>query len=199
GGTDPTITIPTVRITQDDGNTIRGQLATGVSGSLGVDPELIAGADHEGRMLVNVTDPVQPGSSISHWDPIAFPNQLMEPALNSDLTHAVDGVDLTLSHFRDIGWYPDADLDGADDATDPCPRSDLRGTVIVEGCDSGVSNAQEEAGCTIADELARCASGARNHGAFVSCATQLTARLRDSGLLTNTERSAIQRCVAHAR
>src|SRR5204863_6614048 len=128
----------------------RGQLAVGVTASLGVDPGLFAGADPQGRALVNVTDPVQPGSSISHWDPIAYPNQLMEPAFNSDLTHAVDRVDLTLPLFRDIGWYADADLDGAPDETDPCPGSDLRATVFVGDCDTAVPNAATEAGCTIA-------------------------------------------------
>src|SRR4029453_4600440 len=171
GGADPTIVIPTVRITQDDGNAIRGQLGVGVSGTLGVDPTLIAGADHEGRALVNATDPVQPGSSISHWDPIALPNQLMEPALNSDLSHVVDGVDLTLSHFRDIGWYADADLDAAPTEADPCPDSDLRATVIVDGCDSAVVNGTTEAGCTIADAIAGCGADARNHGAFGGWAT----------------------------
>jgi len=201
GGADTTIVIPTVRITQADGNAFRAALAAGasVTATLGVDPTLIAGADAEGRALVNVTDPVQPGSSISHWDPIALPNQLMEPAINTDLTHEVDGVDLTLSHLRDIGWYADSDLDGADDADDPCLGSDLRSTVIVDGCDSTVPNAATQPGCTIADEIARCAADARNHGTFVSCATGVTTRLRRDGILTNTQRSEIQRCVAHAR
>jgi hypothetical protein len=65
---------------------------------------------------------VQPGSSISHWDPIAFPNQLMEPAINGDLTHQVSGVDLTLALLRDIGWFPDADVDGIADGNDNCPN-----------------------------------------------------------------------------
>jgi hypothetical protein len=87
----------------------------------------------------------------------------MEPALNSDLSHAVDGVDLTLSQLRDMGWYADADVDGADDASDRCANSDLRATIVVDGCETAVVNSTLGAGCTISDELGRCADGARNH------------------------------------
>ena len=46
------------------------------------------------RMLLYAPNPLVLGSSSSHWDPIAFPNLLMEPSINHDLTH---GVDLTRS------------------------------------------------------------------------------------------------------
>jgi hypothetical protein len=50
-------------------------------------------------------NPYQPGSSVSHWDTSAFPNQLMEPAINSDLTTSVKPPqDLTLPLLQDIGW-----------------------------------------------------------------------------------------------
>lgn len=101
GGTDASITIPSVRITLGDGHTIKAQLAVGVAATLTVDPSLLSGADATGHVLLNATNPVQPGSSISHWDPIAFPNLLMEPALNADLTH---GLDLTKPLMKDIGW-----------------------------------------------------------------------------------------------
>src|SRR5207247_252235 len=99
-------------------------------------------------------------------------------ALNSDLTHAVDGVDLTVSQLRDIGWYPDEDLDGVADGADSCAGSDLRASVAVGECETGVPNTLTDSGCTIADRLSICAAGARNHGAFVSCAAALTTRLR---------------------
>jgi hypothetical protein len=104
GGTDPTITIPSVRITLDDGNTIKGHLGVGVNVTLRLDTTR-AGADPNGRALLNAPDPVQLGSSISHWDPIAFPNQLMEPSINSDLTHqVVTPFDMTFELLTDIGW-----------------------------------------------------------------------------------------------
>jgi hypothetical protein len=105
GGSDSTISIPSVRITLADGNTIKNALAGGVNVTLTVDPSIHAGADAQGRAMVWSPNPVQPGSSISHWDVIAFPNQLMEPSINNDLTHNVDvPADLTFKLFQDIGW-----------------------------------------------------------------------------------------------
>jgi hypothetical protein len=101
GGTDTTISIPSVRITLADANTFKGQLATGVNVTLAVDLSLLSGADPSGKVLLNATNPVQPGSSISHWDPLTSPNLLMEPAINDDLGH---GLDLTLPQMKDIGW-----------------------------------------------------------------------------------------------
>jgi hypothetical protein len=50
-------------------------------------------------------NPVQPGSSVSHWDTIAFPNLLMEPFINPGLTQLVGPPrDLTLPLLIDIGW-----------------------------------------------------------------------------------------------
>ncbi len=48
GGSDPTIIIPTVSITQADGNTIKANLAGGVNATLGVDLSVLAGADASG-------------------------------------------------------------------------------------------------------------------------------------------------------
>jgi len=105
GGTDPSITIPSVRITLGAGNTIKAQLGAGVSATLGVDLSVRAGADPQDRPLLFTPNPVQGGSTISHWDTIAFPNQLMEPAINGDLTHSVKPPqDLTFKLLHDIGW-----------------------------------------------------------------------------------------------
>jgi len=104
-GTDPTITIPSVMISQGDGATIRAQLGGVVTATLGLDLSIRAGADANGRALLWTPQPVQPGSSVSHWDEIATPNQLMEPALNDDLTHSVTPPqDLTFELLRDLGW-----------------------------------------------------------------------------------------------
>ena len=39
-----------------------------VSGNIGVDEDSLAGTDGAGRVLLYTPNPVQPGSSISHWD-----------------------------------------------------------------------------------------------------------------------------------
>ena len=197
-GVDPTVVIPSVRITLPDGNTIKAQLGGGVNATMGVDPTVFAGADSAGRALVNAPNPVQPGSSISHWDPITFRNQLMEPAINGDLTHSVQPPqDLTLPLFRDIGWFPDADGDGlADDGLDACLGSDLSPTVVIDGCDTGVENTLFSTGCTISDLIGNCADSASNHGNFVSCVAQLTNDLKKQGVISGDDKEAIQDCAA---
>jgi hypothetical protein len=106
GGADPTVTIPVVGISLADGNTIRAQLGAGVNATLKLDLTQNAGTDAQGRVLLFTPNPVQPGSSISHWDTSAFPNLLMEPAINPDLR--AGNVDLTEFAFRDIGWFQGA-------------------------------------------------------------------------------------------
>ncbi|MCM3875353.1 MAG: peptidase [Thermoanaerobaculia bacterium] len=110
-GTDPTITIPSVRIALPDGNALKGALATrsrlhsGMSANLGLNLAIRSGGDALGRALMYTPNPFQGGSSVSHWDTIAFPNQLMEPAINGDLTHDVAPPnDLTFPLLKDIGW-----------------------------------------------------------------------------------------------
>ena len=110
------VTIPAASLTRDDGLGIVGQLGGGVTADLIVDPNVRAGADPEGRVRLYAPNPLVGGSSVSHYDSVAFHNLLMEPAINGDLTHEVSAPnDLTLELFRDIGWFPDANLDGIPD------------------------------------------------------------------------------------
>ena len=63
------------------------------------------GADPQGRGLMYAPGSYLAGSSISHFDTSMFRNQLMEPAINGDLTHEVTPpYDLTFSLLKDIGW-----------------------------------------------------------------------------------------------
>jgi hypothetical protein len=195
GGVDPTIIIPAVSVSLADANTIKAQLGLGVHGNVGVNLSVRAGADPNGFALLNAPNPVQLGSSISHWDPIASPNLLMEPAINADLTHTGD---MTLAEFRDIGWYPDADLDMVPDDQDSCLPSNLAATVIIAGCNSGVPNPLFTDGCTISDHIAQCAAGAGNHGGFVSCVSHYTNDLKKNGTITGAQKGAIQSCAGGA-
>jgi hypothetical protein len=199
GGADPTIVIPSVRISLADGNAIKAQLASGVNAQLGVDLTMRAGADELGRALMNAPNPVQPGSSISHWDPIAFRNQLMEPSINADLTHGVaPPADLSLPLMRDVGWFPDADVDGLEDSLDRCSASVLAPTVVIPPADTGVPNLQFTNGCTLQDLINQCAAGATNHGQFVSCVSHLITDLRKQGALTSAQRTAIMTAAAQS-
>jgi hypothetical protein len=104
GGSDPTITIPTIAILQSDGTALKAAIAGGpTTVNMRLSPTKQAGLSANGRVLMFAPNPLQPGSSVSHWDVTATPNLLMEPAINADLN---DSVDLTAALFRDIGWLP---------------------------------------------------------------------------------------------
>ncbi len=119
----PTITITSVSMTRPDGLAILGQLGGGVTASIATDPTVRAGADAAGRARLYAPFPVALGSSLSHYDTAASRNLLMEPAINADLTHSLTPPeDLTLPLMRDIGWFPDADVDGVADGDDNCPN-----------------------------------------------------------------------------
>lgn len=111
GGTDALVTISSYGISQADGNAIRAQLAvpTVVNATLGFGAQLAGVQTSAGvsYMRMNAPNPVQPGSSVSHWTVDAFPNLLMEPSLNTSL---FSDVDLTIPLFRDIGWVTTGSL-----------------------------------------------------------------------------------------
>lgn len=68
---------------------------------------LSGGKDSQGRPRLYAPNPVDSGSSVSHWDISASPNQLMEPNISGNLSHSVSTPqDLTYSLLRDIGWCP---------------------------------------------------------------------------------------------
>jgi HYDIN/CFA65/VesB-like, Ig-like domain len=64
---------------------------------------LSAGLGPNGAVLLYAPNPVEPGSSISHWDTSLTPDTLMEPFISTKL-RASDGVDLTPCLLADIGW-----------------------------------------------------------------------------------------------
>jgi PA domain len=189
------VTIPTVSLNRPDGLAIVAQLGGGVTGSLQLNATIRAGADALGRARLYAPFPVAAGSSISHYDTVARRNLLMEPAINGDLTHNVKAPDdLTLELFRDVGWFPDADLDGVDSGVDCEPNSDLRPTLNIESCNSGVPNTLFENGCTISDLIAHIAANSRNHGKFVSGVAKLTNFLVIEGTITIAQKDAIMAC-----
>ncbi|MBI5444553.1 MAG: peptidase [Deltaproteobacteria bacterium] len=100
GGTDLTITIPSVRVTLSDGTLIKANLPA--TGNLSTTSVRKAGMNIAGQMLLYAPSPFQSGSSVSHWDTSATPNLLMEPAINSDLNGTLDA---TLELMRDTGWF----------------------------------------------------------------------------------------------
>jgi hypothetical protein len=111
GGADPTIVIPAVRVTQADGAKIAASLTkpngntAGTVGKFERSKTSLAGADSQRRITMYTPNPYEPGSSVSHYNTTASRNQLMEPAINADLTHSVTApTDLTFELLKDIGW-----------------------------------------------------------------------------------------------
>jgi hypothetical protein len=102
-----------------------------------------------GSVRLYAPNPVQPGSSVSHYDSVASPNLLMEPAINSDLA---SDLDLSDELMEDIGWVLlrcrdgiDNDDDGFTDfPDDPGCESDLDPTEKDDSgfllCDDGIDN-----------------------------------------------------------
>jgi PKD repeat protein len=103
GGKDASITIPAVEVSKSDGATLRANLPAQVT--IGLDPTVKSGMNASGLLLLYAPSPVEPGSSVSHWDTSAYPNLLMEPVINYDLPI---GVDITTDALRDIGWFGSA-------------------------------------------------------------------------------------------
>ncbi|QOY96040.1 peptidase [Massilia sp. UMI-21] len=110
-GSDPSISIPSLRITLSDGVAIKAALLqrsrtrSGVIASFTLDRTRLAGTDRQRRILMYTPSINAPGSSVSHYTTEAKPNQLMEPSINADLQHVVKPPrDLTFPLLRDIGW-----------------------------------------------------------------------------------------------
>ena len=125
----------------------------------------------------------------------------LNPGLASDAGQDPDGDNLTnLDEFNDRTnpKNADSDGDGLPDDEDACPVSDLSETVVIDGCDSGVTNHLATNGCTISDDIAECAANAGNHGMFISCVTRTTQLLLKAGVISGNEKDAIQRCAAES-
>ena len=78
----------------DTGNLVWTGLS--VSGAAG----FLTSGLNSGNVRMYAPATLNPGSSVSHWDTAAFPNQLMEPFETGDTP--IPGLSVQL--FRDIGW-----------------------------------------------------------------------------------------------
>ena len=179
GGTDPSITIPAIRITQALGNSMRAVLP-GVTVGFVVDPGELQGADDAGRPRLYMPDPVQGGSSGSHYDTALAPNALMEPAINDSLFAAVN-LDITPNLLQDTGWT----LNG--------------GNAVIDGCDTGI-DIVDDAGIIIGANVQAssnlCLSKAATRGDYQGCMDAYKGRMLASGLLTGKQAGRMMSCAA---
>lgn len=101
-GDDDEVTIPVVSVSQKDGLAIKAQLP-GLSASLLVNGQRIAGATAEGRVKLFTPKNPQAYSTIVHFDHSARPDLLMEPSIGKHV-RANHNLDMTALALLDIGW-----------------------------------------------------------------------------------------------
>jgi len=187
GGADPTITISSVRILRATGDVLKAA-TTPVTLTIGLNQARRAGTDLAGRPQLYASTPIAPGSTLNHWDPIAFKNLLMEPAINGDLTHSlIPPFDTTLAEMHDMGWFTDADLDGKEDAT-----------VIVNGCDTRAENEFIGNGALLGDQarvwFRQCAATTSTAKSFEKCVDDLAKAAHAAGIISGKQSSRVRQC-----
>lgn len=181
GGADPTITIPSLRVTQAAGTLFKANLPMQVT--FVVDPTKRQGADDAGRPRLFTPNPVQVGSSFSHYDSIAEPNLLMEPAINLSLRSFFD-LDITPALLADIGW----ELNTAN-AQLSSPN--------VPACDTGIPVTSDSGlffGATVQAAHELCLVTAQTRTQYSTCMTAAKDRLVTSGLLTYVQGQSVMAC-----
>jgi hypothetical protein len=177
GGADATITIPTIMLTNSVGDAMIAAGGGALNG-LEVSATLKAGADSVGRVRLYAPTTYAPGSSISHFDTVASPNLLMEPAITSTLRSSVS-VDLTAAYFEDIGWKTE---------------------LSVADCGKGSGAlATTTTGTYLASPVFACANAAPNKGQFQACSTQYFNRLRDAGIIDGAYKGTFSSCTASGK
>ncbi len=176
GGTDATITIAAIGISQADGDAIKAALGSAAVGvEYFTDPSRRAGTA-EGLVRLYAPTVVALGSSISHFDTVATPNLLMEPFATSTLRGAYT-LDLTPALMEDIGWKIE--------------------TLKISGCDTGVPSVLPT-GEMLHAQVDMCRAQAGNHGQFVSCMTRVANSAKDRGFITGSQMGSVMSCAARA-
>jgi Thrombospondin type 3 repeat len=96
---------------------------------------LAGGKDGNGRVKLYAPNPLQTGSSVSHWDTTATPSLLMEPFITGSLA---SNLDLSDELMADIGWpIVDSDADGVVNDADNCPSAPNTDQLNTDGANDG--------------------------------------------------------------
>lgn len=178
GGTDATVTIPAISVSQVDGTAIKAGIP-GVSVEFFTDPSRLAGAT-AGYVRLYAPATIALGSSISHFDTVAAPNLLMEPFINGDLRSARN-LDLTPSLMQDIGWQLES--------------------LKIGGCNTHVPNALNN-GDLLHVKVEACAAasegkkGRLDRGKFVSCVGKEALAAKQAGFIDGRQFAAVLVCSA---
>ena len=187
GGVDPTITISSARVLLATGNAIKA-VGAPVPLTIGINLGRRAGTDLADRPQLYASTPIASGSTLNHWDPIAFKNLLMEPAINPDLTHGlIAPFDTTLAEMHDMGWFTDADLNGAPDPT-----------VLLNGCNTGLEDDFIGNGALLSDQArvwyGQCAATTSGARAFENCVEDRAKAAHKDGIISGLEMAKVKGC-----
>ena len=180
-GVDATITIPTIVVTQAAGASFKANLPLTVT--YVVDATKWQGADDLGRPRLFMPNPVQSGSSGSHYDNNAMPNLLMEPAINDSL-RSYYNLDITPALLKDIGWQLNT-------------ASAKIGSPSVADCDTGVAGTPSGGlfvGGTIQANNELCLVTAQTRGGYYSCMDAARDRMVSSGVITTLQGGKMMTC-----
>ena len=115
------VTIPTLALTLDDANLIKNAAASSTI-TLSADKSRAVGGDASGNTLLYASNPIQPGSTGAHWDPLVRPNLIEEPV---EQPISVTNLEMERALLWDIGW------------TATCGNGTVDGQ---EACDNGAAN-----------------------------------------------------------
>jgi hypothetical protein len=132
-------------LTRDDANLLRN--ASSATLTISADSSRQVGADASGRTLLYASNPVQSGSTGSHWDPLVRPNLLLEP-----VEQPITVTDLVMERalLWDIGW------------TGTCGNGTVDGQ---EACDNGAANSDRTPdACRLDCTKAKCGDGVVDSG-----------------------------------
>lgn len=94
---------------------------------------------------------------------------------------------------------PDSDGDGVNDDEDPFDDSDMRATVYVGACDSGVGNQHLGDGSWFNDLIGAAQAGAANHGQLVRAVAALADGWKKAGLISGRDQGAIVSCAGRSK
>jgi hypothetical protein len=190
GGVDPTITISSVRILRATGDAIKA-FAGPLTVTIGLNQSRRAGTDLQDRPQLYASTPIAPGSTLNHWDPIAFRNLLMEPSINPDLTHnLIPPFDTTVPQMHDMGWFTDANLDGTEDET-----------AIINGCDSRLENSFIGNGALLSDQarawVLQCELSTSGAKAFEACMDGTIKAAKKADVIGGKQSAFLRQCMQH--
>ncbi|WP_456405581.1 hypothetical protein [Thiolapillus sp.] len=96
---------------------------------------LFNGADGMNHIQMYAPNPIESGSSVSHWDTRVAPNELMEPFATEDADDRV-----TNNLLRDIGWVISGPATGNNPPIPPNIYCSAPGLDIPDGLAGGVSD-----------------------------------------------------------